>query len=240
MKLNIAHLYPELMSLYGEYANLSALRWSLEHMGVEVEITPMTFEDRKDFSQADFIYMGSGTEGAQKAVLTDLTPHAEALKSAVEKGTMLFFTGNAMETLGERITDAEETVWPGLGFAEFRTTEREKRTCVDVVAHTHLWERPTVGFMNKCSATFGVSSPLFDRLSLGFGNGGEGSAEGYSSGRVIATHLTGPVLMKNPDFLRYLLWRIFVSQNWEPPGKIPLPPHMEEAYAVTLHELESR
>ena len=61
MKLNMIHLYPELMSLYGEYANLAVLCRHLQDLGVETEIRGLTFEDEKDFSGADLIYMGAGT-----------------------------------------------------------------------------------------------------------------------------------------------------------------------------------
>ena len=42
-----------------------------------------------------------------------------------------------------------------------------------------------MGFMNKCSVTRGVETPLFDRLSLGLGNQVEHGPEGYASGSVI-------------------------------------------------------
>ena len=38
MELNILHLYPEMMSLYGEYANLKVLARHLEKLGVTANI----------------------------------------------------------------------------------------------------------------------------------------------------------------------------------------------------------
>ena len=58
MKVNIVHLFPELMSLYGEYANLAVLRRRLENLGSEVSITAVSCDDTPDFSDADLIYMG--------------------------------------------------------------------------------------------------------------------------------------------------------------------------------------
>ena len=69
MELTIAHLYPDTMSLYGEYANITVLRRKLEALGVEAAVREITFEDAADLSGADFIYMGAGTERRQKAVL---------------------------------------------------------------------------------------------------------------------------------------------------------------------------
>lgn len=240
MELNIVHLYPDVMSLYGEYANIAVPRRHLEALGAAVTVKAVTCEDGPDFNGADFIYMGAGTERTQKYVLEKLLPHVDGLKAAIGAGAVVLFTGNAMETLGRSVTDAGGKVWPALGLAEFTTVETDKRDPVDVIAHTSLLDRPVVGFMNKCSVTHGVSTPLFDALSLGFGNEADRGAEGYVSGNVLATHLTGPVLVKNPHFTDLMIRRIFEAKGWELPENLPVLPHEREAYEVTLAELSAR
>lgn len=240
MELTILHLYPDCMSLYGEYANVMVLRRHLEAMGVSVTVETALFEDTPDFERAGFIYMGAGAERTQKAALAALLPHKEAFQAAVDRGAVVLFTGNAMEALGASVTDAAGKVWPALGFADFTTVETDKRSPEDVVAHTALWESAAVGFMNKCSTTKGVNAPLFDRLSLGFGNEDEKGPEGYVSGNVFATHLTGPALVKNPDFTDLLIRRLFAAKGWELPEKLPVLPYEREAYEVTLKELTGR
>ena len=240
MELNILHLYPDSMNLYGEYANLAILRRHLEAMGVTVHIKNNTCEDIPDFSDADMIYMGAGTERSQKSALMALTHHTEGLKAAIGRGAVVLFTGNAMETLGASVTDAKGHVWPALGLADFTTVETDKRSPEDVIASSPLWDAPLVGFMNKCSTTSGVTTPLFGSLPLGFGNDAEHGAEGYVSGNVFATHITGPVLVKNPDFLDLIIRRIFAAKGWELPETLPAFPHEREAYAVTLRELQGR
>lgn len=239
MELTILHLYPDCMSLYGEYANVMVLRRHLEAMGVTVTVETALFEDAPDFDGAGFIYMGAGTERTQKAALSALLPHKEALKAAIDRGAVVLFTGNAMETLGISIMDAAGKVWPCLGLADFATVETDQRTPEDVIAHTPLWESPVVGFMNKCSMTEDAP-PLFDRLNLGFGNEEEKGPEGYVSGNVFATHITGPILVKNPDFVDFLIRRIFSLKGWELPESLPVLPYEREAYEVTLKELTAR
>lgn len=240
MELTLLHLYPDSMSLYGEYANLTVLRRHLETMGVKVTLRAVTCEDVPDFTGADLIYMGAGTESAQKAALLALAHHREALKAVLEAGAVVLFTGNAMETLGASVTDARGKVWPGLGLAGFTTTETDTRMPEDVVAVPTLWAAPAVGFMNKCSVTRGVTTPLFSSLSLGFGNDAERGPEGYVSGSVFATHITGPVLVKNPDFTDLIIRRLFAAKGWPLPEALPVLPHEREAYAVTLRELQGR
>ena len=243
MELMMLHLYPDCMSLYGEYANLAVLRRHLEALGVSVTVETALFEEAPDFEGADFIYMGAGTERTQKAALTALLPHKEALRAAVDRGGILLFTGNAMELLGASVTDAAGKVWPCLGFGEFTTVESGYRYPADVVADAALWDGSVVGFMNKCSATRGVAAPLF-RVKAGMpGNTGDpdqadgDDGEGYVDGTVLATHLTGPILVKNPDFVDFLIRRIFSLKGWELPEALPVLPYEREAYEVTLREL---
>lgn len=240
MELTILHLYPDCMSLYGEYANVAVLRRHLEAMGVSVTVESALFEDTPDFERAGFIYMGAGTERTQKAALTALLPHQEALKAAVDRGAVVLFTGNAMELLGASVTDGLGKVWPCLTFADFTTVEQESRTPDDVVAYTDLWEGAVVGFMNKCSETYGVTTPLFRQLTRGFGNEENCGPEGYVDGNVFATHLTGPVLVKNPDFVDFLIKRIASLREWALPEALPVLPYEREAHAVTLKELTAR
>ena len=224
MELTLLHLYPDTMSLYGEYANLSVLRRHLEALDVTVNLITVTAEDVPDFTQADLIYMGAGTEGAQKAVLLGLTRHAQALR----------------ETLGRSVTDAQGKVWGGLGLADFTTVETDKRTPGDVIAEPVLWSAPAVGFMNKCSTTSGITTPLFSSLPMGFGNEADHGPEGYADGGIFATHLTGPVLVKNPDFTDLIIRRLFFAKGWPLPEALPVLPYEREAYAVTLRELQAR
>ena len=243
MELTILHLYPDCMSLYGEYANVAVLRRHLEAAGVSVTVETALFEDAPPFERADFIYMGAGTERTQKAALAALLPHKEGLRAAIDRGAVVLFTGNAMELLGGSIP-GEDGRLPALGFAGFLTEGEDRRDPGDVIAHTALWDSPVVGFMNKCSRTFmadgGDDTPLFDRLSLGMGNQREKGPEGYVKGNVFATHLTGPVLVKNPDFVDFLIRRLYEVKGWELPEALPVLPYEREAYEVTLRELTAR
>ena len=241
MKIKLLHLYPEAMSLYGEYANLTLLRRYLTWRGAEVEVKAVGCDEAPDFTGADLIYMGAGTERTQKAALGWLTPYKDALKEAAE-GSLVLFTGNAMELLGASITDRTGTVYEGLGFEGFATVETDKRVPHDAIAKTDLFPEPVVGFMNKCSHTGGVDSPLFEAMTMGMGNEKEGGAEGFRQGNVVGTHITGPVLVKNPAFLAWIAERILENRGETLPVPADKPNwliHAEKAYQVTLEELSA-
>ncbi len=240
MEVNILHLYPDCMNLYGEWANVELLRRKLEAMGAAVTVTKNPLDCSPNFTAADVIYMGCGTERTQKAAMMTLKDRGGDLKEALDRGAVVLFTGNAMEILGKSVTDALGQTWPGMGLAEFTTVESDKRTAEDVIARTPLLDEPVVGFVNKCSVTAGVTAPLFERLSLGFGNEGERGAEGLAEGDLFATHITGPVLVKNPHLLDLLAGRVFANKGWKLPDPVPAIPHQREAYEVTLRELSAR
>ena len=71
MDIKILHFYPDLMSLYGSYANVAVLKRYLEGMGNAVAVEQVLPGQAADLTGADFLFMGAGTERSQKAALAD-------------------------------------------------------------------------------------------------------------------------------------------------------------------------
>ena len=181
MELNLLHFYPDLMSLYGSYANLSVLARTLEQMGNTVTITYVEPGDEADIEGADFLFMGAGTEKRQKFALTDFLRHGEDIRKAAEDGTAMLFAGTAMELLGTRITDAEAKTWNGLGLLPFTVKQSAKRTVGDVYGHSDVCQEPVVGFMNKSRLAKWPFSSGSGNSDSGGGGGSTGSGGGGGS-----------------------------------------------------------
>ena len=160
MELKILHFYPDLMSLYGSYANVSILKRTLEEMGNTVTVERVELGGDADLTHADFVYMGAGTERAQKAALLYFSKLGDAVKAAADAGVTMLFAGNSMELLGKTITDHAGKVYEGLGLADFTAVQNKKRFVEDVYGHTDLYEDAVVGFVNRCSVITGVETPL--------------------------------------------------------------------------------
>ena len=240
MDIKILHFYPDLMSLYGSYANVSVLKRRLEQMGSTVTVTPVLPGQEADLSDADFLYMGAGTEHAQKAALADFARYGEAVKAAAENGVTMLFAGTAMELLGKTITGADGTVCDGIGLADFTSVQGTKRFVEDVYGHTDLYPEAVVGFMNKCSTFSGVETPLLTSLSLGFGNEGEKTPEGFHRNNVFASQLTGPLLVKNPRMLDAVVDGIYQHRNEPLPVERPTDHWAEDGYLITAEQLKLR
>ena len=240
MDIKILHFYPDLMSLYGSYANVSVLKRRLEQMGSTVTVTPVLPGQEADLSDADFLYMGAGTEHAQKAALADFARHGEAVKAAAESGVTMLFAGTAMELLGKTITDNDGKVYDGIGLAGFTAVQGTKRFVEDIYGHTDLYPDAVVGFMNKCSTISGVETPLLTSLSLGFGNEGEKTPEGFHRNNVFASQLTGPLLVKNPRMLDAVVDGIYQHRNEPLPVERPTDHWAEDGYLITAEQLKLR
>ena len=152
----------------------------------------------------------------------------------------MLFTGTAFEMLGREITDARGTRFPGIGLAEFTVTETDRRIVGDVYGPCAFGDSTIVGFMNKCSHIAGVETPFLTQCELGFGNEAEHGPEGFCFRNVLGTHLTGPVLVKNPPLVRAVIAAIYQQKEQPLPAEWPAYPYEEQGYDVTLSELRKR
>ena len=131
--MKILHLYHDLMNLYGEYANISALCRILDTNGVEYTLERQSLGFEVNLLDYDFIYVGSGTEQNQKLALSHLMEYKDDLKSYIEQGKFALFTGNSFEMLGKSISGFMGN-YEGLGIFDFTTEEQNKtRNTADAI-----------------------------------------------------------------------------------------------------------
>lgn len=238
MGVKVLHLYHDLLNLYGEYGNVSALERYLKNQGVEVAVDKLSLYDKVDFAAYDFIYLGSGTEEKQLKALDDLKSNKSDIVSAYENGTVILATGNSFEIFGKSITTPDGKKIDGLGILDIDTSVTDKqRTLTDEVCSAEFIGRECVGFINKASETVSREKPMFT-VKLGAGNSKDSKSEGVIKGNFYGTHLTGPCLVKNPHLLEY-----FVSLLTEKCGFELKPVTLEyetRAYEITLEALKNR
>ena len=227
--MRLLHLYYDIMNLYGEYANISAMERILTQSCTEFQTDRLSIGDNAELSEYDFVYIGSGTEKNQKVVLDDFGKYKTALKSYVDRGGVILMTGNSFEILGNKITDANGKEFSGTGFADFTVKEQNKtRLTSDAIFKAD--------FSDKGSVIYGISTPLLDVL-MGIGNNNDEKKEGIRVNNLFGTHLTGPILIKNPYFLEYIA-KLVVGGKTEINTKYL--GFEKSGYEVTLNELNKR
>lgn len=244
--MKIYHLFPALMSLYGDRGNAAVLaRYAADHGGA-AEVVKVESDgfgagyasvSQVDLADADVIYMGPGTEGARNMALELLRPLSGQLKAAMARGSVMLFTGNSLTLLGQSLTTADGTAREGLGLLNFTASESGERYTGDAIGICN-GKTKAVGFLNKCDRLDGVETPLF-QLTMGQGNTPGSADEGIRANHLYATHLIGPLLVKNPPLLREIGQALGLNDD---NGVIAdgLYDQMEKAYQVTLGALEAR
>ena len=92
MKVKIAHLYYDLMNLYGEQGNIIALKESLKNQNIETEIDLLSIGDDINFKDYDIFYIGTGSKESLLLTLEDIKKYTKDIKSAIKGGKVFIST----------------------------------------------------------------------------------------------------------------------------------------------------
>ena len=190
-----------MLNLYGESGNIRILEKRLTDNGFSVVVDQRTIGDEVELCGYDVVYLGSGTESKLYRCAEHFVTLANQLEMFADSGKILLATGTACELLGRSITSGDGAKIPCAGLFDFETVHSfASRKTGDVICTCDFMEQKLVGFINNCSSTQ-FSEPIFT-FELG-GNGA--AANGARRNNVFATHITGPILVKNPYFLEYVM-----------------------------------
>ncbi|HWQ74330.1 MAG TPA: glutamine amidotransferase [Syntrophomonas sp.] len=208
-KFVIAHMYPDLMNLYGDRGNLICLQKRIRDYGYECEIRSLSLNDRIDFPNLDMIFMGGGSDREQGLVYNDLLTKAENLMQEIENGLPALCVCGAYQLLGKYYKAIDGTVMEGLGFFDLYTEGRPGRLIGNILIESE-WEgqkTDVVGFENHGGRTYLRNPNLqpFGTVVKGFGNNGEDGGEGMRYQHLIGTYLHGPLLPKNPNIADFFI-----------------------------------
>lgn len=67
-EINIVHLYPDLLNLYGDKGNIACLEKRLSWRGIRANVRQCTNQDHSmDLSGADIIFVGGGSDREQRS-----------------------------------------------------------------------------------------------------------------------------------------------------------------------------
>ncbi len=208
-RLVIAHMYPDLMNLYGDRGNLCCLEKRINWYGYDCEIRPVNLNDKLDFQQIDMLFMGGGSDREQNLVYNDLLVKAEKLMQEIENGLPTLCICGAYQLLGNYYKSYDGTVMNGLGFFDLHTLGKKDRLIGNILIESELDGKTTtvVGFENHGGRTYLNDKKLhpFGKVVKGHGNNGEDAGEGLLYKNLIGTYLHGPLLPKNPAIADFFI-----------------------------------
>lgn len=214
MNLKIAHLYPELLNLYGDRGNIISLKKRAEWRGIDVEVKEYKLADEIDFENIDILFIGGGSDREQLLVCQRLKEIKKDFKNYVENNGVVTAICGGYQLLGKYYKMKEETV-EGLEILDIYTESGEGRLIGNVVIETEFLDRPIVGFENHGGRTYIENHNPLGKVVYGNGNNDNDKAEGVLYKNVIGTYLHGPLFPKNPHLCDYIIKKALQNKYGE-------------------------
>ena len=212
LKIKIAHLYYDLMNLYGENGNIRALKKFIERQDIKCEIHFLTISDKIDFDKYDAFYIGMGSEKSLLLVLKDILKYKTQIEESIKKGKHFLITGNSIELFGQYIIDEEKQKHISLNIFPYYSKHENFRIVGSAVFTTKLIRDKIIGFQNRCGIIYGIDKPLF-KVVEGSGATIDLKKEGYIYKNFYATYLLGPLFIRNPYLTNYIVKNIIKNKN---------------------------
>jgi CobQ-like glutamine amidotransferase family enzyme len=200
MEINICHLYPDLLNVYGDMGNILILKYRCEQRGIKVNIINCSLNDTFESDNYDIVFFGGGQDYEQSIVATDLINlKRESIKNYIEDGKVLLAICGGYQLLGKYYTTPSGEKLDGLSILDIYTEGGNTRFIGNTIIKNEEFNETYVGFENHSGRTYiGNLNPL-GKVHLGYGNNGEDGHEGCIYKNTFCTYFHGSLLSKNPE-----------------------------------------
>lgn len=211
-ELNICHLYPDLLNLYGDRGNIIALKKRCEWRGISVNVSNITLGDKFDAEGYDIIFLGGGQDYEQEIIQDDLlNEKGEEIRNAVNNDKVFLAICGGYQLLGNyyKTWDGKEIKF--LEALDLWTIGGKKRMIGNFVFEcdflmNDVSDGKIVGFENHSGRTYlGSGVKPLGKIIKGYGNNGEDGFEGAIYKNVYCSYSHGSLLPKNPAFADHLI-----------------------------------
>ncbi|MBI51697.1 MAG: hypothetical protein CL779_00565 [Chloroflexi bacterium] len=213
-KLNIVHLYPDLLNLYADQGNIRTLEHYAKKINIEINVSHVSL-DEKFPDLCDLIIIGGGQDKEQKKVAKDLLRHSDKITKLIDNNIPALAVCGGYQLFGKSYKISDELTLEGLGIFDcvsIASTGVENRLTGDVLLRTGDKFGTIVGFENHSARTYlgSTANPLGSIVS-GFGNNGVDGTEGIMYKNAIGTYLHGPILPRNEKLTLFLLKKSLIN-----------------------------
>lgn len=203
--LKIAHLYSNLLNIYGDSGNIIALKKRCEWRGINVIINEINIGDTLE--EHDLYFMGGGQDKQQIEVSKNIQLHKDFLTKERDRGAVFLGICGGYQLFGHYYQPFEGEKLLGISLLDAYTIAGNERFIGNVTAKNNYTTPNTlVGFENHSGLTYlqGETKPLA-KIVIGKGNNGKDGFEGARYKNVFGTYLHGSFLPKNTHFADYLI-----------------------------------
>ena len=207
LTLNVAHLYPTLLNMYGDLGNILAIKKRCEWRNININIIPVELGNNIDINIYDLYFLGGGQDQQQIIVANELQKHKALLQKACDNNKVFLAICGGYQLLGHYYQPQNTDKIKGISILDAYTIASKNRLIGNVTSEcTFLTPKTLVGFENHSGLTYlkGETKPLA-KVQTGQGNNGKDKTEGARYKNVFGTYLHGSFLPKNPHFTDYLI-----------------------------------
>lgn len=206
MMIRIAHLYPDMLNLYGDRGNIIALTNRMKQRKIEVQTEQVTMGKPFNADDFDILFIGGGQDFEQDVLLDDLKKGKDVqIGRAIQNGTVMLAICGGYQMLGKYYKTYDGKMLEYMGALDFYTQGEEERMIGNYAFKTKEGIE-VVGFENHSGRTYlGEGVEPLGRVIKGYGNNGKDATEGVRYKNTFGTYSHGPVLPKNPRFADLLI-----------------------------------
>ena len=235
MELNICHLYPDILNLYGDRGTIITMKRRLEGRGIKVNIDECSIGQPLNADKYDIFFIGGGQDFEQEVLLRDLSSgKAQDIRTAVEEEKTFLAICGGYQMLGEYYKTWDGVQLDFIGAIGVHTIGAKERMIGNYMFRTtpESGDTVVVGFENHSGKTYLSEqvAPLGMMLS-GNGNNGEDKTEGARYKNVFGTYSHGSLLPKNPVLCDFILQ---TALNHRYDGAEPLAP-LDDTLELNAH-----
>lgn len=204
--IRIAHLYPDMLNLYGDRGNIIALTERMNARGIEVHTDAVTMGKSFNSDDYDILFIGGGQDFEQDVLLDDLKKGKDnEINKAIHSGKVMLAICGGYQMLGKYYKTYDGKMLEYMGALDFYTEGKEERM-IGNYAYKTKEGIEVVGFENHSGRTYlGKTLEPLGKMIKGYGNNGEDGTEGVRFKNTFGTYSHGPVLPKNPAFADLLI-----------------------------------
>lgn len=202
--INLLHLYPRDMNIYGDMGNLLVLQKRLEWHGFKVET--LRYNPGDEFpSDIDLVVGGGGQDSGQEKIQSDLISIGPKLINLANTDVPMLVVCGLYQLFGKSFITTSGKSIQGIGLFDLSTQAGQERLVGNVVTINPDFGE-IIGYENHSGqTTLGNSVKPFGKVVLGAGNSPSDDTEGAIYKNVIGTYLHGSLLPKNPHVADWLI-----------------------------------
>jgi lipid II isoglutaminyl synthase (glutamine-hydrolysing) len=201
--IKILHLYYDLLNMYGENGNMRSIVKALEQQQIKVIVDFKSIDDKIIMKDYDLIYIGTGTDENYELAKNDLKQYQNDLKEFINDNRFIIATGNALDLFSD------------LKILNFQTKKLDFRIIGEQIYYVKSLDKIVIGFQNRDRVIINNQEKTLFEVNKGTGLDININKEGILHNNFYGTYLLGPVLIRNPYLLNYLVKKILEYKKYD-------------------------